>query len=267
MWWVHWLATLRSGWRSRGARVVFFLGLVVLLSAWLGGTFSARSPQTVALDVGLSAIRLVSLLLGLYWVQELVFRDFERRTVLFVLAYPQSRWQYLLGRYLGVLTLMAVALLLLSVATLVAGWLALGEYHQSTPTQIGWAYWKVVSLIYLDLVVVLAFALMIASVATVPMMPFFLGLAFALAARTFGPALAYLINSPDSAKQLGAYYLPALSFLQWVFPDLSRLDIRAEVLYGHAEATQVLMPAMGSLAYALGLLCLAVFFFRQREFS
>lgn len=267
MWWVHWLATLRSGWRSRGARVVFFLGLVVLLSAWLGGVFSARQPQAVALDVGLSAIRVVCLLLGLYWVQELVFRDFERRTVLFVLAYPQARWQYLLGRYLGVMTLMGAALLSLSLATLAAGWLALGDYQQATPPQVGWIYWKVVGLVYLDLVVVLAFALMVASVATVAMMPFFLGLAFALAARTFGPALAYLIANASSAEQLGQHYLAMLSALQWVFPDLSRLDVRAEVLYGRPESASMLMPAVGAATYALLLICVAVFLFRRRQFS
>lgn len=267
MWWVHWQATLRSGWRSRGARVVFLLGLVVLLSAWLGGTFSARQPQSVALDVGLSAIRIVCLLLGLYWIQELVFRDFERRTVLFVLAYPQSRWQYLLGRYFGVLTLVAMALFSLALVALFAGWLAVGSYHQSTPVQVGWVYWKVVGLIYLDLTVVLAFALLVASVATVSMMPFFLGLAFALAARTFGPALSYLLNNPDSAKQLGGAYLPALSMVQWVFPDLSRLDVRAEVLYGQSDVVNISMPMFGALSYAITLLCLAVLLFRRRSFS
>jgi hypothetical protein len=47
--------------------------------AYLSGYFSPRQPQTVALDVGFSGIRFSLVLLNLFWVQELVAREIDRR--------------------------------------------------------------------------------------------------------------------------------------------------------------------------------------------
>ena len=51
--------------------------------AYLAAEFSGRQPGTVALDVGLSAIRIIGLLLVLFWCQEMVGKEIERRTVFF----------------------------------------------------------------------------------------------------------------------------------------------------------------------------------------
>ena len=64
--------------------------------------------------MGLSGIR-ISMTFSLIWVQELVGREIERRTVFLVLAYPMPRAAYILGRYLGILLLAAAAILLLGV--------------------------------------------------------------------------------------------------------------------------------------------------------
>ena len=77
---------LRSGLRGRSFYAVFILGVVMIGVAYLSGFFSPRQPRTVALDVGLSGIRFSLVLLNLFWVQELVAREIDRRTILFSLA-------------------------------------------------------------------------------------------------------------------------------------------------------------------------------------
>jgi hypothetical protein len=85
------LSGLRSGLRGRSFHAVFILGVLMIGIAYLSGFFSPRQPQTVALDVGFSGIRFSLVLLNLFWVQELVAREIDRRVILFSLAYPVSR--------------------------------------------------------------------------------------------------------------------------------------------------------------------------------
>lgn len=264
---VHCQAALRSGWRSRGARVVLVLGVVVMLIAWLAAAFSARQPQTVALDVGISTIRLVSVFLGLYWIQELICKDIERKTVYTVLAYPQARYVYLLGRWLGVQVLLFCALFLLAFASLISSELAVGAYQQGTAVHTGWEYWITIGYVYLDLLVITSFATLVATVATVPMMAFFVGLGFAVAARGLGPALSYLLYLDGGDKALAPTYLPVLRVVQWVLPDLSRLDVRSSVLYGQWPATgELWMTSIMAISYSILILWLAIRIFKRREF-
>jgi Cu-processing system permease protein len=92
------LSGLRSGLRGRSFHAVFLLGVLLIGVAYLSGFFSPRQPQTVALDVGFSGVRFSLVLLNLFWVQELVAREIDRRVILFSLAYPVSRGAFLAGR-------------------------------------------------------------------------------------------------------------------------------------------------------------------------
>ena len=64
------------------------LGFLLVGVAYLSAGFSPRHPRTVALDIGLSGIRVTLVLLSLFWVQELLAKEVERKTVLHSLAYP-----------------------------------------------------------------------------------------------------------------------------------------------------------------------------------
>lgn len=95
---------LRSGIRSRSVQVVFVLGLALVLVAYLAASFSPRQPRTVALDVGFSGARFSLILLSLFWVQDLVSREIDRKIILQSLSYPVSRAAFLsaaISRYLA----------------------------------------------------------------------------------------------------------------------------------------------------------------------
>src|SRR5258705_4396399 len=111
--WQHAIVAWRSGLRSRSFHVLVVLGLLAMGAAYLAAQFSGRQPNTVALDVGISGIRFIALLMVVFWCQELVAREVERKTVFFALAYPVPRSLYLIGRYLGVLALAACSIVIL----------------------------------------------------------------------------------------------------------------------------------------------------------
>jgi ABC-type transport system involved in multi-copper enzyme maturation permease subunit len=265
--WPFLVSAWRAGLRSRSIQGVLVLGVLLVGVAYLSASFSPRQPRTVALDVGLSGLRVSLILFALFWVQELVGREIERRTVLFSLTYPVARGNYVLGRYLGVIGLLALAALLLGLLLWVAVRTTGGDYQQAFVIAAGVPYWATVAGLWIDAAVVAAFALWLSTLSTVPMLPLALGLAFAVGGKSLGAVAEYLAKGADGDVEL-MRFAPFIDAIQWVLPDLSRLDWRAWPMYGLApDVLAVALSLLMATVYAALLLAMAVAVFRRREFQ
>lgn len=265
--WPFLVSAWRAGLRSRSIQGVLVLGVLLVGVAYLSASFSPRQPRTVALDVGLSGLRVSLILFALFWVQELVGREIERRTVLFSLTYPVARGNYVIGRYLGVVGLLALAALLLGLLLWVAVRTTGGDYQQAFVIAAGLPYWATVAGLWVDAAVVAAFALWLATLSTVPMLPLALGLAFAVGGKSLGAVAEYLAKGADGDAEL-MRFAPFIDAIQWVLPDLSRLDWRAWPMYGLAPDTlAVALSLLLATFYAALLLAMAVAVFSRREFQ
>lgn len=257
----------QAGLRSRSVQGILLLGVLLVVIAYFSASFSPRQPKTVALDVGFSGVRLSLVLLVLFWVQELVAREIERKTVLFALTYPVPRAYYLIGRFAGVLALAALAALLLGLQLWVVVFAAGGDYDQGFAVAPGLPYWTTLAGLWLDAAVVGAFALWIATLATVPMLPLALGLAFAVAGKALGAVIQYMMAGADGDPDI-LKLAPIIDAIQWFLPDLSRLDWRVWPMYGVAPGSDA---ALGGVAMAIAYigiaLSLAAFAFSRREVS
>ncbi|MEF8699919.1 MAG: hypothetical protein V5B33_11495 [Candidatus Accumulibacter sp. UW20] len=262
------LSGLRSGLRGRSFHAVFVLGVLTIAIAYLSGFFSPRQPQTVALDVGFSGIRFSLVLLNLFWVQDLVAREIDRRVILFSLAYPVSRGAFLAGRFAAILILSMLAATVLGLLLLLAVTMAGAGYSQEFGLALGLPFWTTVAGLALDAAVVAAFALCIAALSTVSVLPLALGAAFAVAGKALGATMAYLSRGADGDEALVASYDPVIELIQWVVPDLSRLDWREWSMYQLAPGGEVVFWSVTmAFAYIVLLLVVASLLFSRREFS
>jgi len=203
----------------------------------------------------------------LVWVQELVGKELERRTVFLVLAYPMPRSSYLLGRYFGILLLAAVATLLL--ASILLGVIQASAWGYQYPNELhlGWPYWATVSGFFVDVAVVAAFTLAVASVATSSIFPLVAGAGFAIACRMLGPVLDYLARGAEGDEKLTRHFEPLVRSIRWFVPDLDRLDLRLWPLFGALPDTATVLTALVMAAsYIVLLLWIAVGAFSRRQF-
>lgn len=260
------ISTWRAGLRNRSIHAVLVLGVLLMGVAYLSSSFSPRQPKTVALDVGLSGLRLSLVLCGLFWVQDLIAREIERRTVLWAITYPVARGHYIVGRFCGVSVLLAVAALMLGCLLWFVVLNSSGGYQQGFAVASGLPYWTAVAGIWMDAVVVAAFALWMASLSTVPMLPLALGLAFAIGGKSLGAVTEYLAQGADGDPEL-LRFAPIIEWIHWVLPDLSRLDWRNWPMYGlMPDAADIVWALALALSYATLLLALAIASFSRREF-
>ena len=254
--------------RSRLWLVTGIVAAVVAACAWLAGQFSPRQPDTVALDVGISLIRIFVPLLGLLQIQDLLAKEVDRRLILTSLTYPRARATFLLGRYLAVVAaalIMTVVLLMVVAAVVV--W-AGQDYSQVSKVAIGRPYLLTGSLIWLDAIVVIAFGAALASISTTPHLVFLGGIGFMIIARSASTIIA-LLEREHQLLSGGELYSQGLQWVQWIIPDLAALDVRPIALYGKMELLTaspwalVLMP-LGYIALLLMLACLK---FERRQFA
>lgn len=266
------LPDLRTGMllarRARYFSTSLWLLVAVLGLALMAAQFSGRQPATVALDVGLSAIRLLLPLLIVLLVQELFSREFDRRYILSSLTYPRPRHWLLLGRLTTILLLVYALMLVMALAL---AWLVVSigaGYQQATPADVGITYPITLSFIAIDLFVITALAILLAIVASTPSFVLIGTLGFMLAARSYSGIIA-LLERERLLVESTELYQQSLGLLHYLLPDLGALDVRMISLYGKLE----LLPAdwaaslIGCLAYGLGLIALALFFLQRKRFN
>ena len=261
-------ASFRLGLRTHALRALLALGLVLIGVAFLAGAFSLRQPLVVSLDVGISGLRFLGVLLVLFWMQEAFVKDIERRTITLALAYPVRRSAYVVGRFAGVMLLIIIAVAIWAGLLYLMGKYASWGYADSSRPVFGTGYLLVLVGVCLDLLVLGSVVLFLISASTSSLLPFLAGGAFALAARSVGPVLDYLVLSADADPGLKQGLLPLLAKIRWLIPDLSRLDWREIVLYGSAPvATDILSGILIAVGYFLMMVWLAVWMYGRREIA
>jgi Cu-processing system permease protein len=266
--WQFFLSSWRSGFRNRALLAVFFLAVAIVGVAYLSASFSPRQPRTVAIDIGLSGLRISLVLFAITLVQDLVGREIQQRSVVLTLSYPTDRGAYLIGRYLGVLALTSVAATILGMLLWIVVMLAGVHYEQQFGVDLGVPYWVALVGIWIDVSVVAAFALWIATLSTVNMLPLALGAMFAVGGRAVGAVFDYVSTGADGQVDVAGRYGPLLNVIRWLLPDLSRLDWRAWTMYGLVpDLTAMVLALAMATAYAVAMIGLAVCSFSRREFS
>lgn len=254
--------------RARFLPVSSWLFVFVLLAAALAAQFSGRQPSTVALDVGISTIRLVLPLVIVLLAQELISREFERRYFLNTLSFPCTRARFLLQRFCVIVYLGQFLLLVLGAALALSVWLISTEYAQGTAVALGKHYWITISFISVELCVLAAMATLLSVIASTPSFVIIGTLGFMLAARSFASIVELLARNHyvvDDADRYGA----GVSVLGYLLPDLGALDVRMIALYGRMEflPSDWLWSVLSSVGYALCLLALAVWALNRKRFA
>ena len=259
---------LRLALRARYFSFALWLTIGLVAVVLTAAQFSGRQPVTLALDVGLSLIRVTLPIFGVLLLQELISREFDRKLYLSSLTYPRPRHQFLLGRVAAIAVLLLG--LLTALAAVLAGlttWIGHG-YAQETPPDLGLPYLVTIAFIALDLLVVLAIGTLIAVATTTPSFVLIGTLGFMLVARSYSAIVALLTRDSTLVTNADSYQ-SSLSLLGYLLPDLGALDVRMISLYGQWRflPEDWALRVIATLAYAGALLALAVWTLNRKQFA
>lgn len=100
--------TFREAVRDRVLYNLIFFALVMIGAAILVGQISIGIDRLVIVNLGLSAISLFGLVMAIFIGVGLVSKEIEKRTLHCLLAKPIRRWEFLVGKYAGLLLTLTV---------------------------------------------------------------------------------------------------------------------------------------------------------------
>jgi Cu-processing system permease protein len=152
------LNTFREAVRDRVLYGILFFGLAFLLFNLVLGELSLHHEERVLLDVGLAGISVFSVVIAVFLGVSLLFKEIEKKTLYTVLPKPVRRWEFMLGKFLGL-----AATLLVQVALMGAVLIGL-LWTWGIPPQL--AVVGSLALIFLEVVLVSSVALFFSSFST-----------------------------------------------------------------------------------------------------
>lgn len=95
--------TFKEAVRNRILYVLLFFAALILLGSWVASTLSIANNEKVMRDLGVAGINIIGLLIAVFVGIGLVYNEMDKKTIYTIISKPISRWQFILGKYLGLL--------------------------------------------------------------------------------------------------------------------------------------------------------------------
>lgn len=246
------LNTFREAIRDRVLYLLLVFALILIGVSRLLSLLTVGDENKIIKDVGLSAISIFAVMTAIFVGVMLVFKEIERRTVYTLLANPVTRWQFICGKFAGLLAVLALNMALMSMALFAIVWLR-GE----SP----WTLLPAILLMLVELTIVTAFALLFSSL-TNPILA---------AVWTF---TAYVVGHLSWSLKLLKEKVPEglsqtlCDVVYWLLPNLDRLNVKAQVVHAQPLAPRFIIESMAyGLGYAAIVLLLACWVFGRKDFN
>lgn len=248
------LNTFREAVRDRVLYNLVFFALVMMAAAILVGQISIGIEEVVIVSLGLSAISIIGLLIAVFIGVGLVSKEIDKRTLYALLAKPLRRWEFLLGKFGGLVLTLAV-----NTAAMAAG-LFLALYYVKHSLQRADAVVLVaVYFILLKLALVVALA-MLFSCFTTPLLAI-LFTAGLYVAGMFVPAMRGLqtgLMSPALAALLRG--------ISYLLPNFENFDVTGAAAHGRAIPVALIgQNTLYAALYCAMVLAVAAAIFSQRN--
>jgi len=94
--------TFREAVRDRVLYAVLAMAIGVLLFSLALGELSLNQEQRVVLDVGLASISLFVVVISVFLGSSLLYKELDKKTLYIILPRPLRRWEFLVGKYAGI---------------------------------------------------------------------------------------------------------------------------------------------------------------------
>jgi ABC-type transport system involved in multi-copper enzyme maturation permease subunit len=245
--------TFREAVRDRVLYNLVFFALLMMGAAVLVGQISIGIEQMVIINLGLSAISVIGLLMAVFIGVGLVSREMDKRTLYALLAKPVRRWEFLFGKFGGLLLTLS-----LNTMAMAAGlFLALYYVKHSLERADGVAL-VAIYFILLKLALVVALALLF-SCYTTPL------LAILFTAGLYVSGLFVKEMRGLSGDTIAPAVRTFLRWLSYLLPNFENFDVMASAAHGrHIPATLILHnTAYAALYCAIVLVAASVIFSRR----
>lgn len=246
--------TFREAVRDRVLYNLVFFALLMIGAAILVGQVSIGIERDVIISLGLSTISVVGIFIALFLGVALVSKEMDKRTLYALLAKPVKRWEFLLGKFVGLVMTLTVNTAAMAAGLYIALWSVNREWLASDIYILTAVY-----LILLKLALIVALALLF-SCFTTP----FLAILF-----TAGMYVAGLLAGDlrtVHGVELDPIALQWMRGISYVLPNFENFNVMGAVVHGRGvPGTFVWQATLYAVLYTAIVLTGAAMVFSRRN--
>jgi Cu-processing system permease protein len=248
------LNTAREAVRNKLLYSILLFAVLVVAVAALFGSVSIGDQMKFVKDFSLMSVSLFGVAIAVMLGVSMLNKELGRKTIYNILSKPVARWEFIVGKFLGL-----VATLVLVVGLMTTALLAIVAAFEG---RIDWTLALGGGMTILELMILVAVALFVSAIVVTPTIAGLVTAAAFIAGRCAG-YLDYFVGAdqPLVLRSLA-------KALYWILPHLDRLNVANQVAYGDAVAPAYVMTVgVYAFAYSGILLLLAIFMFSRRELA
>ena len=243
--------TFREAIRHKVLFLLVAFAFLTIACAKLIQPLALGEHPKITRDLGLSAITLFGLLIAIFVGTRLVYEEMEKRTLYLILPKPVKRWEFLLGKYLGLLLVITISILLIFLTFY--AYLFLEEKRLDLNLLIALPF------IWMELSLVTAIALLFSTFTT------------PIASGIFTFLLFFAGHLSRDIKVIGEMTKAPLvkgiaQALYYILPNLSNFNVKGEVVHQVPIPISQMVYAMAyGLLYISLLLLLSILIFEKKD--
>lgn len=248
------LNTFREAVRDRVLYNLVFFALLMMATAVLVGQISIGIDSIVIVSLGLSAVSVIGLLMAVFIGVGLVYKEMDKRTLYALLAKPIRRWEFLLGKFAGLLLTLTVNTAAMAVGLFLALFYVNRALHSADLVVLTAVYF-----ILLKLAIIVALALLF-SCFTTP----FLSICFTAGIYVTGLFVKDIRSFSDITGN------PALDrvavWFSYLLPNFQNFDVMGAAAHGRAvPGAIVAQNTLYAAVYCAIVLAAAAVIFSRRN--
>lgn len=246
------LNTLRESIRDKVLVTLIVFAVLVMGASRVIQPLALGEEAKVIKDIGLASITLFCVLIAILVGGRLVYKEVEKRTIYIILAKPVRRWEFIVGKYVGLMAVLSISLVVMTVSFYIIA-LVIGI---RPPLVLLWS----VLMTFFELVILTAVAILFSTFVT-PIT----GSVFTFAVYFVGHLTRDLkllaAMSPSPIVKAASY------FLYYVLPNLDNFNIRGQVVHGALlDPGGMALAGIYAIVYSATLLLISVAVFSRKEF-
>lgn len=230
-----------------------FFALLLLGASVLLSTLTVGEQTKIIEDLSLSGINIFGVIIAVFVGIGLVSKELEKKTIYTIISKPIRRYEFLVGKFLGLALTLLVYIAVMSLFFLL---ILLAYSHVWAGSLL-----MAVLLIYMELLVVTAAAVLFSTFST-PTLSATYTLAIYVIGHLTGDLKGLAAKTGETAAKT------VLEIAYYVLPNLENFNIKGRVVHAVPVSWEYMcMACLYGLLYVAGLMMLSVIVFQRRNFK
>ena len=246
------LNTFREAVRDRVLYNLILFVLLLVASAPLFGQISIGMERLILVNVGLSSISLFGVIIAIFIGIGLVSKEIEKKTLYTILSRPVRRWEFIVGKYLGLIMTLVVNTALMTAGFYIALMITNG-LHKTDALLLVAIYFTV-----LQFLIVTALTVLFSTFSS----PIFSAI-FAFALFVIGTFAEDLKNFASISTGAAKLLATAAAYLM---PNFASLNVIAQTAHDQGIGGRlILFNTLYAMLYSASAVVAAVLVFERRN--